>query len=432
MVTLRAYFLVSILFFPALIFSQNDEISGRKNELVKLKSEITDLETQLKSKTKKEKQSLESLQLYSKQNLFINKLINSIRSDESRKENEIKQTRKQIASIEKEMKNIRDLYSRYVVYLYKYGKTDKLNFLFNTNSFHKAMMRYKYLQRLTERNEQNLVDLDKAKNDLVLLNKSLLVELEEKRNLEEQKRAEERVLSEKIKERKELVKQLRNNKDALMKEIELKRKSESEIRNLIVKLIEEERRKAEERRMAEERKKAEELKLANELKKVVPNNKNTAEKTHIPDKEKTSKSDDLESDFNSSSFVKGKLLWPVDNGKIIRKFGENKNEKLNTITLNYGVDIKTAGGTSVKAVSGGIVSSVTWLPGYGSIIILTHKDNFRTVYGHLSEIYVSEGTQVLPGSVIGSVSEGLEGNILHFEIWSERVNQNPELWLVKK
>lgn len=422
MVKVFPYSFLLLLFSTAILSSQTEDLSGRQSELDQLKSDIKNLEEQLKSKTKKEKQSLESLQLYTQQGLFLNKLINSIRKDESQKETEIKHTRKNISDIEEEIHTMRKMYSKYIVYLYKYGQTDNLNYLVNTKSLNQAILRNRYLNRLTNRNQVNLSKLGKAKNELLDLNKKLIAELEEKRKLEEQKKAEESSLAVRISERRNLVRELKDNKNVLRKEIELKRKSETEIKNLIAKLIEEERKKAEIQRKAEELKKQQELAAG----------KNIPVKETIENKLPNKKSDNSVSDFVASSFVRGKLLWPVENGKIIRKFGEYRNERLNTITLNYGVDIKTTRDLTVKAVAGGVVSSVTWLPGYGSIIILTHKDNFRTVYGHLGEIYVSEGTQVFPGKIIGTIAEGLEGNILHFEIWSERVNQNPELWLVKK
>jgi len=130
--------------------------------------------------------------------------------------------------------------------------------------------------------------------------------------------------------------------------------------------------------------------------------------------------------------LKGKLNWPIQHGKIIRKFGENVNNNLNTITLNYGVDIKATSDLNVKAVAEGVVSAIDWIPGYGSVVIVTHKGDYRTVYSHLSDLYVSEGDKVRMGNVIAKVGESLEGNVLHFEIWNSRNNQNPEVWLVKK
>ncbi len=100
--------------------------------------------------------------------------------------------------------------------------------------------------------------------------------------------------------------------------------------------------------------------------------------------------------------------------------------------LNYGIDFEARGEKAVYAVAEGIVSAIEWIPGYGSVVIITHRDNFRTVYGHLSDINVLENNKVIAGDLIGKVNESLEGSILHFEIWNERNYQNPQEWLVKK
>ena len=80
----------------------------------------------------------------------------------------------------------------------------------------------------------------------------------------------------------------------------------------------------------------------------------------------------------------------------------------------------------------GIVSAIDWVPGYGSVLIVTHRDEYRTVYGHVTDLKVREGDKVTPGKILGSVNESLEGKILHFEIWNERNYQNPEQWLARK
>ena len=138
------------------------------------------------------------------------------------------------------------------------------------------------------------------------------------------------------------------------------------------------------------------------------------------------------SNFENFSDLKGNMSWPVSTGKVVRDFGENKNQKLKTVTLNYGIDIKSNPNEKVFAVAQGIVSVIDWIPGFGSIIIITHKGDYRTVYGHIVSILVNEGDEVNAGTQLGFVNESLEGDIMHFEIWSERNYQNPETWLVKK
>ena len=137
------------------------------------------------------------------------------------------------------------------------------------------------------------------------------------------------------------------------------------------------------------------------------------------------------SNFASFSELKGKLNWPISRGKVVRKFGESLNPKLKTLTVNYGIDIRASGDMTVKCVAEGVISAVEWLPGYGTVLIISHKGNYRTVYGHLSEVFIKEGDKIKTGGVIAKVGESVEGNILHFEVWNGRQNVNPEIWLKK-
>ena len=105
---------------------------------------------------------------------------------------------------------------------------------------------------------------------------------------------------------------------------------------------------------------------------------------------------------------------------------------LKTVTENTGIDISVKVGTDVVAVAEGEVSVLSFIPGYGNIMIVNHYDGYRTVYAHLSEINVVESQKVRAGEVIGRSGDSIAGSILHFEIWKEREKMNPELWLAKR
>jgi murein DD-endopeptidase MepM/ murein hydrolase activator NlpD len=84
------------------------------------------------------------------------------------------------------------------------------------------------------------------------------------------------------------------------------------------------------------------------------------------------------------------------------------------------------------AVADGEVATISFIPGFGNVLILNHYSGFRTVYAHLSEINVSESEKVKEGDVIGRSGESVEGSQLHFEIWKEKDKLNPESWLAKR
>ena len=404
-----------ILFFLLFTLSsfQQEDINKKKTELQNLKSEISKLENELNLQTKKEKESFAAVDNYNKQSYLLNKIISNLRNDEKKKNEEINLNQKKVNEIELQIDLLQKNYAKYVVAVYKYGKMDEMAAVFDAESFEQAALRIKYLQRFSEKRENDLKNFEKAKDELFVLEKQLEKEKNEKKLLANEKEKEESGLKVKLNEKQKILKSIRNNKAELKKELTAKKNSEDQIKNLIAKLVEEAERKNEEKRLAS------------------LNKKN--EKQLMDENPVTSYDIDLStSGFESFSTLKGQLSWPVASGKIIRKFGENKNQKLNTITLNYGIDIKTSGDLGVKCVAGGVVSVIDYIPGYGSVIIVTHKGDYRTVYSHLSEIYINEGDKVRAGSLLARVGESIEGNILHFEIWNSRKNQDPEHWLIKR
>jgi septal ring factor EnvC (AmiA/AmiB activator) len=394
-------------------FSQ-DDIIKRRTELQNIRDEISNLEKEINQQTKKEKKSYTAIEKYNKQSFLLNKLISKLRKEEKIKQNEIAENQQDIRELGEQINQLQENYSKYVVAAYKYGKTDELAGIFDSESLQQALIRLKYLKSFSEKRQNDLIRLEDSKKELIALKQKLEDERRDKELLTIEKEKEEAGLEKKLLEKQKVLKVIKNSKAELKKELDAKKSAEVQIQNLIAKLVEE----AERKRKEEELARLERTGNANDS-----NIKN----------ESTGYDIDLNtSGFESFSNLRGKLNWPVSRGKIIRKFGENRNSKLKTVTLNYGVDIKASGDLSVKSVAGGVISAIDYVPGYGSVIIVTHKEDYRTVYSHLSEIYIAEGDKVKAGSLIAKVGESLEGYILHFEIWDSRVNQNPELWFAKK
>lgn len=390
-----------LLFISSITFPQvKDSINVKNRELKRIRAEITQLENELKSKSLKEKESLQTLEIINRKNLLISKLINNLIAEENEKEKLIEKVEQNSKFIEENIQNLKDQYSRYVVWLYKHQGINFWKFIFDAESFNQMLVRYQYFKYISNKNKNLLDKLNYNKKQLNNLKDTLEIQRKEKELLANQKLKEKNELEKVEKEKRDLISILKHDKKIIAKEITSKRQAEIVIKNLIANLIERDRK--------------------NKIKKFENNQYKNLSQSF---------------DYKSlQSFVelKGRLGWPIKEGKIIRPFGENKNEKLNTITLNYGIDILSKIKSNVLAVAEGIVSAIDWIPGYGSIVILTHRDDFRTVYGHISNIAVKEGEKLKAGSVLGQVNESLEGNVLHFEIWNERNYQNPEIWLSRR
>jgi septal ring factor EnvC (AmiA/AmiB activator) len=433
MVTANKYFTIAAVLFTYIsIWAQANinsvhstpSISQKKNELSKVQQEISSLEKELKFKALKEKESYNTLDNYNRQSYLLHKLINSLKADETEMDLQISGTQSNIEELQNETNLLKMNYSKYIIAIYKHGKPDYWASVLDANSLEQAILRYKYLKKFSDQRERDLERLQNKKNELLSAKQNLETERNEKMLLAAQKSGEEKILEVKRVEREKILNTIKNSKSALKSELDAKKNAEGKIQNMISKLIAEAelRRKAEEQRIEKEKLKAGSKKLVS---------KSNNEGPDI-NEEKIYDVNFSNSESSSFSALKGRLNWPVIRGKIIRNFGENRNEKLNTVTLNYGIDIKTSSDADVRSVADGVVSAIDWLPGYGSVLILTHKGDFRTVYSHLSEIFVKEGDRVNAGSVVGKVGESLEGNILHFEIWNSRNNQNPENWLARK
>ena len=85
------------------------------------------------------------------------------------------------------------------------------------------------------------------------------------------------------------------------------------------------------------------------------------------------------------------------------------------------VDIGTHTGTPLYAAASGqviIAKASGWNGGYGDYVVISHPNGTQTLYGHMSQVYVSEGQTVLQGQTIGlSGSTGEStGPHLHFEV----------------
>ncbi len=401
------YILILIFLFTGLNAQTSDTLRLKNQQLEKIRKDISGLQSELQSKSKKERESLRALENINQQNLLLNKLVNNLLAEEKEKEEQIIEIENEIAKVETRTSELKDKYSKYIVWLYKNRGLSMWRFIFDSESFNQAVKRYRYLRYISQQNKKTLDQLNSSRAELGTLKADLESERSEKERLANQKLAEKENLRIKEEEKKELLTKLKRDQKTITEEIASKRKAEISIKNLIAKLIEIDReRKA----------------------KIHTQNMNAKNNSGY---KKNSQMFDY-SRFENFGELKGKLGWPIKEGKVVRDFGENKNERLNTVTLNYGIDIAVKGEQNVLSVAEGIVSAIDWIPGYGSIVIITHRDEFRTVYGHIADITVKEGEKVKGGIAIGKVNESLEGKILHFEIWNERNYQNPDLWLAKK
>ncbi len=104
--------------------------------------------------------------------------------------------------------------------------------------------------------------------------------------------------------------------------------------------------------------------------------------------------------------------------RITSNYGTRKDPFTGKPKKHRGIDFSGKIGTELMAVAPGRVVSAGERVGYGTTVEIDHGLGFTTLYAHLSQILVSRGDWVRPGTVIGLAgSSGRStGPHLHYEI----------------
>jgi len=125
----------------------------------------------------------------------------------------------------------------------------------------------------------------------------------------------------------------------------------------------------------------------------------------------------------------GRLELPVK-GKIINKFGRQKDKNYASYIVHNGINIKTRKGSIIRAIFPGKVMYKGSLEGYGNLVIIGHGEDYHSLYGHLDKMHVRVGSIVDTGEVIGNSGDtgSLVGETLYFEIRHKGKPIEPTRW----
>jgi len=114
----------------------------------------------------------------------------------------------------------------------------------------------------------------------------------------------------------------------------------------------------------------------------------------------------------------GAFAWPAS-GSISQRF----------VWYHKAIDISNKTGPGILAADAGEVIVAGWPDGYGygNRVVINHGNGYRTLYAHLSKVYVVPGQSVRRGDTIGIMgTTGRSTGIhLHFEVIKDGVHINP-------
>ena len=118
------------------------------------------------------------------------------------------------------------------------------------------------------------------------------------------------------------------------------------------------------------------------------------------------------------------LIRPIS-GVISSRFGAGSSMRKSSHT---GLDIAASTGTPIAAAASGTVTFSGSKGSYGNMLVITHGNGIQTYYAHCNALYVTTGTQVSQGQIIGEV--GSTGNStgphLHLEVRVNGIAYNPQ------
>ena len=380
---LKILFFISFTFlypqekdFEKSISETEKQIKALKNAINKNNNEIDTLKTKAQqtnkilSITKKNIQdSTNLIKAYDKKINLYNKQSTNLKNA--------------IIANNNEMELIKQQYADRSISLYKKKNQDLRGLIFNSNSLNQMIYRIKYYSIISDLNQKTINKLqtsqfyNKKKNEDI---RSLLEDVDRSKGLKNQ---ELQSLDKKKKYQEKLLSQFNQEQVSIKQEIQ---------------------------------------KQKNQINALEALRKNIIEVKKKYDSEQLAKLKTIKTDIRQ---YKGQLIWPVQ-GKISKGFGPQWNPKLNTTLDNPGIDITAKSTTPVKSVFDGLVTTITFISGYGTTVIIDHDNGYFTVFTHLENLLISENMLVKEGQEIGFVSNN---NIIHFEIWGNNQKLNPTKWI---
>ncbi|MCX6140102.1 MAG: peptidoglycan DD-metalloendopeptidase family protein [Candidatus Kapabacteria bacterium] len=374
--------------------SGQSSITATKNELLRLRQSIEQTRTRIDALNRRESSALSSLSSYQRTRHNLTVFISQLETDLARLQDTARVVVGRIAQTQSALtraeQSWRDASRRMLTYRTEHQGEPPASLR------HDAVYR-SITSSLTEYRRQML-----NLKDSLTSQKSLLEDVSSTQvQIITAKERERNSLAATITKSQVELERLRSNKKSLETELQKKQQSARRVRTLINELV------AKDRARSQQQSKT----------------RRGSSSTSAEDDVRTGPIPQRDG-FRSNS-----LPWPTPTTGLLHGYGTYKNPETGMVLENPGIDIKATIGTRVVSVARGEVSSVTWLPGYGSLVIVDHGNGFRTVYANLETVAVKSGSAVQSGTTVGSSGENIDGKLVHFELWYGSERQNPLTYL---
>lgn len=376
----------------------------------KYQAEIVQLNKLLFNEQKKEQNAMESLKDIKQKIEVRNKLIATIQEEAKLLSDDIYLNQKELNRLNQKLTALKADYAEMIFKSYKSkSQQSRLMFLLSSQNFYQAYKRLEYLKQYTSFRKKQGEEIVLQSTEVKILNDSLSSQKRVKETLlvsEENQKKE--IEQDKIKQENYIV-IIKKKESQYRRDIQKKIKDEQTVVAKIDKLIKDE--------------------IAKANKKVTT----TTTQAKITKNEffLTPEAKKLAGEFESN---KGRLPWPVKEGIIVRRFGDQPHPTFPGITINStGLHIVTPEGSSANAVFNGEVLNV--LVGSGGIKnVLIRHGNYITSYNNLENISVNKGDKVVTGQRIGKIFTDKLSNKtnLVFVVFKNTTRLNPADWILSR
>ena len=389
----RNILIVIFLFSFTFSYSQSIDAIKKKNE--KTEKEIAYLNKLLETARKDKSSTIQKVSIINQKIHKGKEMIQSLMNEVNYLDGQIKKNESVKYGLESDKQRMLEFYSKMVYETWKKrNESDKLIYIFSSSSFAQAYARYKYFEQVQDYSKRQIQLIEQTNDSLTAINRELSKLIILKSETQSKITSQNNQL-------------IREQNEANTYIADLKKKEKELLRKLNIEIKNRERFKKElEKLIAAQAKKS--------------GSKNSTYK--LTPEEKL-----ISDDFAKN---RGKLPWPVEQGFVSEKFGVNVHPVFKQVKLNNaGITITTSRNADVRAVFKGVVTEIMFIPGDNNVVIVRHG-NYLTVYSNLVEIFIKKGDTVNVKQKIGklAVSSG-NNSTLNFQVWRDKDNLDPQLWL---
>jgi len=401
---------LSVFLMSLSVFSQTKR--ELENQRKRYKSEIVKLNRFIFNEKKKEKNALEDLRDIEQKIDVRNKLISTINLEAKFLSREIKTNETKLKKLKKNISDLKADYSEMIYRSYKSkSQQSRTMFLLSSQNFYQAYKRLGYMKQYTSFRKKQGAEIVLQTNFIEKIKDSLVYQKQLKDTLILSEKNQKEEIETDKKKQEDLIIKIKSKENKYKKDLQKQIKAEKRVANKIDKII------------------RDEIARANRL-----------AKSKLNTKAKTSNKNEFilspEAKALAAKFElnKGLLPWPVREGLVIRRFGNQPHPTFPGITINgTGLHIVTSNGSNAEAIYNGEVLNILLGSG-GTRNVLIKHGNYITSYNNLENSFVKKGDKIVTGQKIGKIftDKISKKTKLIFVLFKNTTRLNPASWMLKR